>query len=54
MRTRVAWRCVLSRETFEKEIGRLEDRVLALGSLVEKALQDSARTLKYREIRAAL
>jgi phosphate transport system protein len=45
----VAWRCVLYRETFDREIGRLEDRVLALGSLVENALQDSARTLKYRD-----
>jgi phosphate transport system protein len=41
----------LSRETFEREIGRLEDRVLALGSLVEKALRDSARTLKYRDMK---
>lgn len=35
----------------EREIGRLEDRVLALGSLVEKALLDSARTLKYRDMK---
>jgi phosphate transport system protein len=41
----------LSRGTFEREIGRLEDRLLALGSLVEKALQDSARTLKYRDMK---
>jgi phosphate transport system protein len=41
----------LYRETFEREIGRLEDRVLALGSLVEKALHDSARTLKYRDMK---
>jgi len=41
----------LSRATFEREIGRLEDRVLALGSLVERALLDSARTLKYRDMK---
>ena len=41
----------MSRGTFEREIGRLEDRLLALGSLVEKALQDSARTLKYRDMK---
>ena len=46
-----AWRCTLSRTTFEREIGRLEDRVLALGSLVERALLDSARTLKYRDMK---
>ena len=41
----------MSRETFEREIGRLQDRVLALGSLVEKALHESARTLKYRDMK---
>jgi phosphate transport system protein len=41
----------LPRETFDRELGRLEDRVLALGSLVEKALLESARTLKYRDMR---
>ena len=41
----------MSRGTFERELGRLEDRVLALGSLTEKALLGSARTLKYRDMK---
>jgi phosphate transport system protein len=32
-------------------LGNLEDRVLALGSLVEKALLDSVRALKYRDMK---
>jgi phosphate transport system protein len=32
-------------------LGSLEDRVLALGSLVEKALMESVRVLKYRDMK---
>jgi phosphate transport system protein len=41
----------LPRETFERQLEQLEDRVLALGSVVEKALLDSVRVLKYRDIK---
>jgi phosphate transport system protein len=45
------WRYTLPRETFERQLGHLEDRVLALGSLVEKAILDSVRALKYRDMK---
>jgi phosphate transport system protein len=41
----------LPRGTFERQLGNLEDRVLALGSLVEKALLDSVLILKHRDIK---
>ena len=39
------------RETFERQLEHLEDRVLALGSLVEQALLDAVRVLKYRDMK---
>ena len=39
------------RETFERQLEHLEDRVLALGSLVEQALLDAVRALKYRDMK---
>jgi phosphate transport system protein len=41
----------LPRGNFERQLGNLEDQVLALGSLVEKALLDSVHTLKYRDMK---
>ena len=41
----------MPRETFERQLEHLEDRMLALGSLVEKALLDSVRVLKYRDLK---
>jgi phosphate transport system protein len=47
----VDWRYTLPRDTFERQLGHLEDRVLALGSLVEKALVESVRVLKHRDMK---
>jgi len=41
------------RETFDKELQRLLDEVLALGSEVEKALTDAVETLKEKDHEAA-
>jgi phosphate transport system protein len=41
----------LPRENFERQLGSLEDRILALGSLVENALVESVRVLKYRDMK---
>lgn len=41
---------VKPRETLDRELKRLEDEVLALGSMVEDALMDSVRLLKKRDI----
>jgi phosphate transport system protein len=39
----------MPRETFERELGRLQDETLALGSMVESALTDSVEILKRRD-----
>lgn len=41
------------RETFDQELQRLEDAVLALGSRVESAIVDSVKTLKDRDTEGA-
>lgn len=41
------------RETFDQELQRLQDAVLALGSRVESAIIDSVRSLKERDLEAA-
>jgi phosphate transport system protein len=38
------------RETFERELQRLQDEALVLGSLVEKALTESVEVLKRRDM----
>ncbi|MBM4464583.1 MAG: phosphate signaling complex protein PhoU [Chloroflexi bacterium] len=38
------------RETFDRELQRLQDEILALGSMVENALVDSVETLKRRDM----
>ena len=39
----------MPRETFERELQRLEDETLALGSMVENAITDSVEILKRRD-----
>lgn len=41
------------RETFDQELQRLQDAVLALGSRVENAMIDSVKTLKERDAEGA-
>jgi phosphate transport system protein len=40
----------VTRETFDRELQRLQDEVLVLGSLVEKAIVESVDLLKRRDI----
>jgi phosphate transport system protein len=40
----------MPRETFERELQRLEDETLALGSMVENAITDSVGMLKRRDM----
>ena len=39
----------MPRETFDRELQRLQDEILALGSMVENALTESVETLKRRD-----
>ncbi|MGD8623508.1 MAG: phosphate signaling complex protein PhoU [Anaerolineae bacterium] len=39
----------MTRQTFDRELNRLQDEVLALGSMVEEALIQSVETLKKRD-----
>ena len=39
----------MTRQAFDQELGRLQDEVLALGSMVEEALVQSVETLKRRD-----
>jgi phosphate transport system protein len=41
------------RETFERELQRIQDEVLVLGSMVEKAITESVESLKRRDPEAA-
>jgi phosphate transport system protein len=41
------------RQTFERKLQRLQDEVLVLGSMVEKALLESVKSLKKRDLEAA-
>jgi phosphate transport system protein len=41
------------RETFEQELQRIQDEVLVLGSMVEKAITESVESLKRRDREAA-
>jgi phosphate transport system protein len=43
----------VTRETFDRELQRLQDEVLILGSLVEKAIVESVELLKRRDIDGA-
>ncbi len=43
----------MPRQIFEKELQRLEEDVLALGSMVEKAVLESVAALKRRDLEAA-
>jgi len=38
------------RETFERELQRLQDEILTLGSMVENAIMESVETLKKRDM----
>ena len=40
----------MPRETFDQELQRLQDEVLVLGSMVEKAITGSVETLKQRDM----
>jgi len=40
----------MPRETFDRELKRLEDEILVLGSMVEKAITESVETLKRRDM----
>lgn len=40
----------MPRESFDKELQRLEDEILALGSMVENAIVDSVDALKRRDL----
>ena len=41
------------RETFERELQRIQDEVLVLGSKVEKAIVESVENLKRRDLEGA-
>jgi phosphate transport system protein len=41
------------RETFDQDLQRLQDEVLVLGSMVEKAIIESVESLKRRDLEAA-
>ena len=41
------------RETFDRELQRIQDEVLVLGSMVEKAIIESVESLKRRDLEAA-
>jgi len=43
----------MPRETFERELRRLEDETLILGSMVENAIMDSVQVLKRRDMEAS-
>lgn len=43
----------MARETFERELRRLEDDILVLGSMVEKALLNSVDVLKHQDVQGA-
>jgi len=43
----------MPRETFERELQRLQDELLALGSLVEEAIDASVDSLRRRDMEAA-
>ncbi len=43
----------MMRKTFEQELQRLQDEVIVLGSMVEKALLDSVDALKRHDLEAA-
>ena len=43
----------MPRETFEKELQKLQEQVLVLGSMVEKAIVDSVEGLKQRDMQAS-
>jgi phosphate transport system protein len=43
----------MTRQTFDQELNRLQDEVLALGSMVEEALVRSVETLKQRDFAAS-
>ena len=40
----------MPRETFDRELQRLQDEILALGSMVENALTESVKVLKQRDM----
>jgi phosphate transport system protein len=40
----------MPRETFDRELQRLQDEILALGSMVENAITESVETLKRRDM----
>jgi phosphate transport system protein len=41
------------RETFDRELQRIQDEVLVLGSMVEKAITESVESLKRRDLEGA-
>ncbi|HUS13741.1 MAG TPA: phosphate signaling complex protein PhoU [Chloroflexia bacterium] len=43
----------MGRETFQERLRQVQDRVLALGSMVERAIQQSTEVLKTRDVRLA-
>ena len=43
----------MPRETFERELQRLQDETLALGSMVENAITDSVEILRRRDVEGA-
>jgi phosphate transport system protein len=43
----------MPRETFDRELQKLQDRLLVLGSMVEQALRDSVASLKKRDLDAS-
>ncbi len=43
----------MTRETFDRELQRLQDEMLALGSIVEETLSESVNALKRRDLEAS-
>jgi len=44
---------MIPRQTFEQELQRIQDEVLVLGSMVEKAITEAVEGLKQRDLEAA-
>jgi phosphate transport system protein len=43
----------MARETFERELHKLQDEMLLMGSMVEQAVREAVRALKQRDLEAA-
>ncbi len=45
---------IIPRETLDRQIKKLQDEVLVLGSMVEQATMDAVKALKHRDLTNAV